>query len=56
MAYDEALQRPHTGEMDFTGKPLKGFVYVDPAGFEADADLREWLLLSEQFVRQLPPK
>jgi len=25
-AYDDALQRPYAREMDFTGKPLKGFV------------------------------
>jgi len=37
--YAEALQKPHAREMNFTGKAMKGFVYVDPAGVEDDADL-----------------
>ena len=32
--YAEALARPHAREMDFTGKPLTGFVYVASDGFE----------------------
>ena len=54
--YEEALARPHAREMDFTRKPLKGFVYVDPPGFEADADLNEWVAMSLAFVESLPPK
>ncbi len=27
-AYEEALAQPHARKMDFTGKPMKGFVYV----------------------------
>ena len=37
--YAKALQRPSAREMNFTGKAMKGFVYVDPAGVEDDADL-----------------
>ena len=54
--YANALQRPHAREMDFTGKAMKGFVYVDPAGFESDADLQNWVALCESFVNSLPPK
>ena len=54
--YADALQRPHAREMDFTGKAMKGFVYVDPAGFEADEDLRDWVAICEGFVNSLPPK
>ena len=43
--YDEALQEPHTRKMDFTGKPLKGFVYVAPEGFESDEDFHYHRLL-----------
>ena len=42
--------------MDFTGKPLKGFVYVAPQGFESDGALANWVLLSLDFVTMLPPK
>ena len=36
-AYKEALRRPHTRMMDFTGRPLKGFIYVDPPGLKTAA-------------------
>jgi hypothetical protein len=42
--------------MDFTGRPMKGFVHVDPAGFESDEDLETWVSLCEAFVRKLPRK
>lgn len=42
--------------MDFTHRPMKGFLCVDPEGFESDADLKEWVRLCEQFVSTLPPK
>ena len=30
--YDEALSRPFAREMDFNGRPMRGFVYVEPEG------------------------
>ena len=51
-----ALLRPHAREMDFTGKALKGFVYVAPPGFAAAADLRSWLELAVGFIATIPPK
>ena len=41
--YDDALARPHAREMDFTGRPLKGMVYVAPAGIKTDAALSRWV-------------
>ena len=55
-AYGDALSRPHARQMDFTGKAMKGFVYVDPAGFAADDQLRDWIALCEKFTDSLPPK
>lgn len=55
-AYQEALSRPHARPMDFTGKPLRGFVYVAPEGVEEDADLSEWIAIGSRFVRSLPAK
>ena len=55
-AYAGALSRPHAREMDFTGSPLKGFVYVDPPGFEEDSDLCNWIRLCEEFTASLPAK
>ena len=52
----EALARPFAREMDFTGRKMKGFVTVAPAGLTTDSDLRAWISLAEQFVLTLPSK
>jgi TfoX/Sxy family transcriptional regulator of competence genes len=41
--HDEALAQPHTRPMDFTGKPMRGMIYVDPAGTATEPDLRAWV-------------
>jgi len=41
--YEEALQMKGARNMDFTGKPMKGFVFVGPEGFDTDSDLEKWL-------------
>jgi TfoX/Sxy family transcriptional regulator of competence genes len=43
--YAQALTRPGAREMDFTGRPMKGFVFVEPEGIDEDADLLYWLRL-----------
>jgi hypothetical protein len=53
---DAALDEPHTRPMDFTGRPLTGFVYVTPEGVRGDADLRRWVERAVGFVERLPPK
>lgn len=54
--YATALARPHAREMEFTGRPMKGFVHVAPEGIEGDDELRGWVALCERFVESLPPK
>ena len=54
--YDAALAEPHVRQMDFTGKPMKGYVFVDPPGLAADADLQRWIDGCAAFVASLPPK
>jgi TfoX/Sxy family transcriptional regulator of competence genes len=51
-----ALAEPHTRPMDFTGRPMKGMVYVDAAGAAADTDLAEWVEAGADFAASLPPK
>ncbi len=51
-----ALGRPHARPMDFTGKPLKGFVYVAPEGLANPAALESWIELALEFVETLPAK
>jgi hypothetical protein len=55
-AYEQALARPEARVMDFTGLPLRGFVYVGPAGFESDAALAGWVDLCARFVGGLPSR
>ncbi len=55
-AYADALTRPHAREMDFTGRALKGMVYVGVEGIDSDADLAQWLGLAMDFAGRLPPK
>lgn len=52
----QALARPHARPMDFTGKPMKGYVYVAPDGIASDGALAEWIGLCVDFVHGLPPK
>jgi TfoX/Sxy family transcriptional regulator of competence genes len=54
--YEEALAQPYAREMDFTGRPMRGFVYVDPAGYDSDEDLQAWIDRGLAFVTSLPPK
>jgi TfoX/Sxy family transcriptional regulator of competence genes len=54
--YKASLKRPHAREMNFTGKPMKGFVYVAPEGFESDDDMADWVGLCLDFVAMLPAK
>jgi len=49
--FDAALRRRHVRPMDFTGKPLKGFVYVSPPGFATAASLRVWLTRGERAAK-----
>jgi hypothetical protein len=53
--FDEALRRRHVRPMDFTGRPLRGFVYVSPSGLTSAAALRAWLTRGEQAARSAIP-
>lgn len=54
--YDEALKHPHARQMDFTGRPMRGFVLIDAAGWKSDANLKFWLDWGHKFAKSLPPK
>jgi hypothetical protein len=54
--WPDLLQQDHVREMDFTGRSLKGFLYVDPAGIAEDGDLAFWLEKTVKFAGSLPPK
>jgi TfoX/Sxy family transcriptional regulator of competence genes len=41
--HDEALMQPGTRPMDFTGKPMRGMIYVAPDAIATDEALARWL-------------
>ena len=55
-SYAKALAQKHVREMDFTVRPMKGYVFVAPEGFESDAALEAWVGSCAKFVQTLPPK
>lgn len=54
--YDRVLGRPYVQPMDFTGKPLRGFVYVMPDGLKAPRALNNWVGEGVRYARSLPKK
>lgn len=54
--YQAALGKRHARPMDFTGRPLTGFIYVAPGGLKTRRDLAAWLKMGLDFVESLPAK
>ena len=52
--YDDAFLEPHVREFDITGKPMRGWVLVEPAGVEDDDQLKDWIERAVKFVGKLP--
>ena len=46
---DEALEQPGCREMDFTGRSMKGFVFVDAAALNSGAKLQYWMKLALEY-------
>lgn len=41
--YQEHISKEECLPMDFTGRPMKGYLFITPAGFDFDADLERWI-------------
>ena len=54
--YDHCLSLPDAREMDFTGKAMKGMVYVSEEGVANDRDLEQWITYALKFMETLPAK
>ena len=54
--YERALARVHAREMDFTGRSMRGFVFVEPAGIKTKRSLASWVAPAAAFARSLPRK
>lgn len=55
-AHAEAMALPGARPMDFTGKPMNGYVFVEPEGFATEKDLAAWVQRALDFVLTLPAK
>jgi hypothetical protein len=55
-SYEDALAQPHAREMDFTGRPMRGIVFVDAGGVGTDAALEHWVDRGLAFAGALPAK
>ena len=54
--HDDALRRPHARPMDFTGRPMRGYVYVALSGLRSEKALKPWLERALAFVATVPSK
>jgi TfoX N-terminal domain len=53
---EKILRDPNVRPMDFTGRPMKGFVFVSSEGTRTEARLRRHVRSALDFVQTLPPK
>ena len=53
---ETALAEEHVGPMDFTGRPMRGFITVEAEGVETDTDLGRWVDAGADFAESLPSK
>ena len=54
--YEDALLEPHVKEFDITGRPMKGWVLVEPEGIKDNEQLSAWIQRAVKFVGKLPAK
>ena len=47
--YVTVLEKKGCREMDFTGRPMKGFVFIDPEGTKSKEDLEYWINLAVDY-------
>jgi hypothetical protein len=52
----EVAERPHVRPMDFTGKPMRGYWFVDPEGIATPKALKTWVDRSVAHVETMPVK
>ena len=53
---DAALKQANTRRFDLTGRPMKGWILVKPAGLKTDAQLGKWIEVAVKFADALPAK
>jgi len=53
---EAALERPHVRPMDFTGRPMRGMIFIDAAGLKTRSALEAWLAQALSHAQTLPKK
>ena len=48
-AYEQEIKKSECLPMDFTGRPMKGYLFVKPEGFDLEVDLEYWIDLCLAF-------
>lgn len=51
-----ALAEPHTRIFDLSGRTMKGWILVDPAGLADEPALAKWLRFATNYAASLPRK
>jgi TfoX/Sxy family transcriptional regulator of competence genes len=51
---DRLADRPHVRPMDFTGKPMRGYLFVDAEGIDSPKALRSWVDRSVAYIETMP--
>ncbi len=52
VAYEKEINKPECLPMDFTGRPMKGFIFISPNGFDLDEDLEYWINLALDYNKE----
>ena len=55
-ATGQALAQPHTRIFDMTGRPMKGWILVKPAGLASESALARWVSMGVNYAASLPAK
>lgn len=53
---EQALGEPGVREFDFTGRPMKGWLFVGPEAIDGDEAFAEWVEAGADFAASLPSK
>ena len=53
LAYQDLLNKKGSRKMDFTGKPMRGFLFIDADGFDMEDDLDFWIERALEFNKLL---
>jgi hypothetical protein len=54
--YEAALAEPHARPFDMTGRPMRGWVFVNAEGFTSDDELQAWIRQGVSYTQSLPAK